>query len=44
VLGDVRSALLNLGYKPAQVDTVLKGIEPSENLESMFRAAMKALA
>ncbi len=43
VLADVRSALLNLGYKPAQVDTVLKGIDQSGNLETMFRAAMKAL-
>jgi len=44
VLADVRSALLNLGYKPAQIDSVLKSIEPSGDLESMFRAAMKALA
>jgi len=44
VLADVRSALLNLGYKPAQVDAALKDIEQSGNLESMFRAAMKALA
>ncbi len=44
VLADVRSALLNLGYKPAQIDAALKGIEQSGNLETMFRAAMKALA
>jgi len=40
---DVRSALLNLGYKPAQIDAALKKIEVSD-FESMFRAALKALA
>jgi len=44
VLSDVRSALSNLGYKPAQVDAVLKSIEDTGDLESMFKAAMKALA
>ena len=44
VLADVRSALLNLGYKPAQVDAVLKKIEPNNDLQTMLRAAMKTLA
>jgi len=44
VLADVRSALSNLGYKPAQVDAALKGIKDTDDLESMFKAAMKALA
>ncbi|MDX8390989.1 MAG: Holliday junction branch migration protein RuvA [Mariprofundaceae bacterium] len=44
VVADVRSALLNLGYKPAQVDSVLKSINQTGDLETMFRAAMKALA
>jgi len=44
VLADVRSALTNLGYKPAQIDVVLKGIEDTGDLESMFKTAMKALA
>ncbi len=39
---DVRSALLNLGYKPAQVDAALKKVEPAD-FETMFRAALKAL-
>jgi len=43
VLADVRSALSNLGYKPAQIDAALKGVEDNGNLESMFKAAMKAL-
>jgi len=40
---DVRSALLNLGYKPAQIDMALKKIEIAD-FESMFRAALKVLA
>ena len=39
---DVRSALLNLGYKPAQVDAALKKVEPAD-FEAMFRAALKGL-
>ncbi len=39
---DVRSALLNLGYKPAQVDAALKKVEPAD-FETMFRAALKVL-
>ena len=39
---DVRSALLNLGYKSAQIDAALKHVETSD-FESMLRAALKAL-
>ena len=39
---DLRSALVNLGYKPAQVEQVLRKLEPGE-FEAMFRAALKAL-
>ncbi len=44
VVADVRSALSNLGYRPAQIDVVLKGLEDTGDLESMFKAAMKVLA
>jgi len=44
VMADVRSALTNLGYKRAQIDSALKGIEDTGDLETMFRAAMRALA
>jgi len=40
--GEVRSALINLGYKPAQLDAALKKVEPAD-FETMFRAALKAL-
>jgi len=48
VASDVRSALANLGYKPAQIDAAMRhveaqGIGETADLESMFRAAMKAL-
>ncbi len=39
---DVRSALLNLGYKPTQVDATLKKVEAAD-FEAMFRAALKIL-
>ena len=39
---DLRSALVNLGYKPAQVEQVLRKLEPGD-FEAMFRAALKAL-
>jgi len=39
---EVRSALVNLGYRPAQLDAALKKIEPAD-FETMFRAALKAL-
>ena len=42
-LQDVKSALLNLGYKPAQVDKALKSIESSLGFEASFKAALKAL-
>jgi len=41
-LSEVRSALTNLGYKPAQLDTALKKVQPAD-FETMFRAALKAL-
>lgn len=41
---DVRSALSNLGYKPAQIDAAMKQVEDNGDLEAMFRAAMKALS
>jgi len=40
---EVRSALSNLGYKPAQLDAALKQVEPAD-FETMFRSALKALA
>lgn len=40
---EVRSALTNLGYKPAQIDLALKHVEPAD-FESMFRAALKAMS
>ncbi|ATX81942.1 Holliday junction DNA helicase subunit RuvA [Mariprofundus ferrinatatus] len=39
---DVRSALTNLGYKPAQIDAALKKVEPAD-FETMFRNTLKAL-
>ena len=39
---DLRSALSNLGYKPAQVESALRKLEPAD-FETMFRAALKAL-
>ncbi len=41
---DVRSALINLGYKPASVDAALKKVQSAENFELMFRAAIKAIS
>jgi len=41
-LSEVRSALTNLGYKPAQLDAALKTVQPAD-FETMFRAALKAL-
>jgi len=40
---DLKSALINLGYKPAQVDKVLKSVDANLDFESMFRMALKAL-
>ncbi|MDQ6982721.1 MAG: Holliday junction branch migration protein RuvA [Mariprofundus sp.] len=39
---EVRSALINLGYKPAQLDIAMKQVELAD-FETMFRAALKAL-
>jgi len=39
---EVRSALVNLGYKPAPIDAALKRIELAD-FETMFRAALKAM-
>ena len=39
---EVRSALINLGYKPAQLDKALKSVEAAD-FETMFRAALKEL-
>ncbi|MDQ6993497.1 MAG: Holliday junction branch migration protein RuvA [Mariprofundus sp.] len=40
---EVRSALTNLGYKPAQIDAALKRVELAD-FETMFRAALKAMS
>ncbi len=40
---DVKSALLNLGYKAPQIDKALKNIETTLDFEDMFRAALKLL-
>ena len=44
VIGDVRSALANLGYRPAQIDAALEGVDSDADFETLFKAAMKALA
>lgn len=41
---DIRSALLNLGYKPAQVDKALKEIDVTTGFDSAFRSALKAIS
>ncbi len=41
-LSEVRSALTNLGYKPAQLDAALKSVEAAD-FETMFRSALKNL-
>ncbi len=46
-LADVRSALVNLGYKPAQIDRALNSIEAGAagmDFEALLRAALRALA
>ena len=40
---DVKSALVNLGYKAAQVDKALKSVDSSLDFEAMFRATLKLL-
>lgn len=39
---DIRSALLNLGYKPAQVDKALKGIDLTVGLIVLFDLPLEA--
>jgi len=41
---DLRSALSNLGYKPAQIDKALKEIDISIGFDKAFRAALKAIS
>jgi len=41
---DIRSALINLGYKPAQVDKALKNIDLSIGFDNAFRSALKAIS
>lgn len=41
---DIRSALLNLGYKPAQVDKALKDIDITIGFDGAFRSALKAIS
>jgi len=43
VAEDVRSALINLGYKPAQIDPALKRAGAHDDFESMFRETLKAI-
>ncbi|MDX8411772.1 MAG: Holliday junction branch migration protein RuvA [Mariprofundaceae bacterium] len=43
ITADVRSALLNLGYKPAQVDGALKAIGNEQDFEAAFKAALKGM-
>lgn len=40
---DVKSALVNLGYKPVQIDKVLKSLDSSLGFEDAFRVVLKAL-
>lgn len=44
IAADVRSALINLGYKPAQVDKALRTVDDTGDFETMLRAALKVLA
>jgi len=39
---DVRSALANLGYKPAAIDKAVQAIDVTSDFESAFKAAFKA--
>lgn len=41
---DLRSALTNLGYKPAQIDKALKDVDISVGFDKAFRAALKAIS
>jgi len=42
--GDIRSALANLGYRPAQVDKALKLTDITGDFEKDFRASLKAIS
>jgi len=44
LLADVRSALVNLGYRATQVDTALKKIEETSDFEAAFKGALKAMS
>jgi len=43
VAGDVRSALQNLGYKPAQIEAAMKTLPESDDFAALFRDALKAM-
>ena len=40
---DVRSALVNLGYKPAQIDPAIAQAGAQADFETLFRAVLKAM-
>jgi Holliday junction DNA helicase RuvA len=40
---DVRSALINLGYRPAQIDPAIAQAGTHADFESLFRAVLKAM-
>ena len=42
-LQDVKSALLNLGYKAPQIDKALKSVDASAGFEACFKASLKLL-
>jgi Holliday junction DNA helicase RuvA len=41
---DIRSALINLGYKPLQVDKALKQIDLTGDFEKDFRSSIKVIS
>jgi Holliday junction DNA helicase RuvA len=43
-VNDIRSALINLGYKPLQVDKVLKKIDLTGDFEKDFRSSIKVIS
>ena len=42
--GDIRSALSNLGYRPAQIDKALKQTDITGDFEKDFRSSIKAIS
>ena len=42
--GDIRSALTNLGYRPAQIDKALKQTDITGDFEKDFRSSIKAIS